>query len=185
VHTLLFRPELFIPLGCAGEKSSRTSRPKLKSGSYIARSIKMSINPRRYRCLLLLLAFFPSLPHSTPISRCLIYLFFLCPFFLSLGASFAGVPGKRIVDLDLVGDTPRFSTPVLHRNISLFDVSTFFAISNQPLFQVVEFERTENFMKSEIKCHIIILKSILYTNTMLDFFQLKYYNWLCIKSFNN
>lgn len=84
MHTLLFRSELFMPFGCAGEKISRTSRPKLKSGSYIARSIKMSINPRRYRCLLLLLAFSPSLPHSTPISRCLIYLFSPSVFFFFL-----------------------------------------------------------------------------------------------------
>lgn len=48
------------------ERRVRASRPKLKSASYIARSIKMSINPHRYRCLLLLLALSLRLPPRLP-----------------------------------------------------------------------------------------------------------------------
>ena len=119
------------------ERRVRASRPKLKSGSYIAWSIKMSINPYRYRCLLLLLALVlwlsPALQASSD-------LFFPSFYF---GASFAGddavrpVPGiKRLVDLDLVEDTPRFSTFVVsHRVTSLFDDSTFFAVSIRALFE--------------------------------------------------
>lgn len=55
-------------------------RPKLKSGSCIARSIKVSINPRRYRCLLLLLVLFPTPTPFAPLSD----LFFFLSFLLSL-----------------------------------------------------------------------------------------------------
>lgn len=66
------------------ERRVRASRPKLKSGSYIARSIKMSINPRRYRCLLLLLALSLSLAPPPPsLIRRVIYFFFSVPFLLA------------------------------------------------------------------------------------------------------
>jgi len=120
------------------ERRVRASRPKLRSGSYIARSIKMSINPRRYRCLLLLLALSSQLLPcilSPPLIRHLIYIF-LCLFFSwrdgrgrRCGAS-RPVPGKRLVDLDLVENTPppslsciailRFST-IRHFSLSPFE----------------------------------------------------------------
>lgn len=122
------------------ERRVRASRPKLRSGSYIARSIKMSINPRRYRCLLLLLALSFQLLPCILFPLLSVIWFIFSSIFFSLGATFAGddaarpVPGKRLVDLDLVENTPRSSLVVLHRDTSLFDDSTFFAVSIRALF---------------------------------------------------
>lgn len=112
------------------ERRVRASRPKLKSGSYIARSIKMSINPRRYRCLLLLLTL--SLQLTSPPQSVVWFIFFFYSF--SPGASFAGddtarpVPGKRLVDLNLVEDTPRSSTPVVSHRDTRFSTIRHFSL---------------------------------------------------------
>jgi len=69
------------------------------------------------------------------------------------------VPGiKRLVDLDLVEDTPRFSTFVVsHRVISLFDDSTFFAVSIRALFEPLSIKKViKNYRKVKQCLHAVL-----------------------------
>lgn len=72
-HTLLFRSELFMLHESLYESYIRVSAEIEVRIVRISRDLsRWVINPRRYRCLLLLSTFFPRL----------IYLFFFLPFFL-------------------------------------------------------------------------------------------------------